>query len=167
MSRQNLQIWLKCNTKIKFHENTCAQKVIWRRRNQREIISNFSMKFKQLPRGIFWKGILQIFTKFVWKLLRQSLFFNKVESLRLATTPAKMVSCKVYEIFKNTCFVEHLWTAEISKRFLKWSPPGCSFFQIICLKNNWTGLDDSYQWSLSIPPKNIRKQDIFWSFQGV
>ena len=49
------------------------------------------------------KGVLKYFTKFAWKHLCQSLFFNKV-----AETLAQVFSCRFCEIFKNTFFTEHL-----------------------------------------------------------
>ena len=53
--------------------------------------------------------------KFTAKHLCQSLFFNKVAGLRLATlskkkTLAQVFSCDFCEVYKNTFFTEHLWT---------------------------------------------------------
>ena len=47
--------------------------------------------------GVLQKKVFLKFTKFTGKLLCQSLFFNKVEGLRL-------------EIFKNTFFTEQIRT---------------------------------------------------------
>ena len=59
------------------------------------------------------KGVLRNFRKFTGKHLCQSLFFNKVAGLRLATllkkeTLAQVFSCDFCEIYKNTFFTEHL-----------------------------------------------------------
>ena len=51
------------------------------------------------------KGVLRNFIKFTGKHLRQSLFLNKKDTL------AQLFSFEFYEIFKNTFFTEHLWTA--------------------------------------------------------
>ena len=55
------------------------------------------------------KEVLENFTKFIGKHLRQSLFFNKVASVRLTTLLEKrlctaLVSCEFCEHFKNTFF---------------------------------------------------------------
>ena len=55
------------------------------------------------------KEALENFTKFIGKHLRQSLFFNKVASVRLTTLLEKrlctaLVSCEFCEHFKNTFF---------------------------------------------------------------
>ena len=60
------------------------------------------------------KGVLKYFTKFTWKHLCQSLFFNKV-----AETLAQVFSCRFCEIFKNTFFYR--------------TPPG-DCFNFVCWK---------------------------------
>ena len=59
------------------------------------------------------KGVLRNFTKFRRKHLCQSLLFNKVAGLRLATfkkeTLRQVFSCEFCEISINTNFTEHLW----------------------------------------------------------
>ena len=51
------------------------------------------------------KGVLRNFIKFTGKHLCQSLFLNKKDTL------AQLFSFEFYQIFKNTFFTEHLWTA--------------------------------------------------------
>ena len=58
------------------------------------------------------KGVLRNFAKFTGKHLCQSLFFNKVAALRLATllikeTLAQVFSCEFCEISNNTFFTEY------------------------------------------------------------
>ena len=72
------------------------------------------------------KGVLRNFAKFTGKHLCQSVFFNKVASLRPESlflqncrpqacnfikndTLAQVFSCENCEISKNTFFTEHLW----------------------------------------------------------
>ena len=54
------------------------------------------------------KGVLRNFAKFTWKLLCQSLFFNKVAgpacNFIKKETLAQVFSCEFYEISKNTFF---------------------------------------------------------------
>ena len=64
------------------------------------------------------KGVLRNFAKFTGKHLCQSLFFNKVAGLRLATLlkrdSAQVFSCEFCKVSMNTFFTEHLWvTASI------------------------------------------------------
>ena len=61
------------------------------------------------------KNVLRKFTKFTGKHLYQSLFFNKVADLRLATLLKRRIwhSCfpvNFAKFLKNTFFTEHLWT---------------------------------------------------------
>ena len=72
-------------------------------------------------------GVLKNFTKFPGKDLCQSLFFNKVVGLRLASllkkTLAQVFSYEFFKIFKNTFFTEHLWTTAsvyIKRKKVKW-----------------------------------------------
>ena len=72
------------------------------------------------------KGALRNFTKFTWKHLCQSLFFNKVagsdlwETLAQACnfikkeTLAQVFSCEFCKISKNTFLAEHLWATASS-----------------------------------------------------
>ena len=53
------------------------------------------------------KGVLENFSKFKGKNLRQSLLFNKVFFIKTETL-SQVFSCKFREIFKNTFFTEHL-----------------------------------------------------------
>ena len=62
-------------------------------------------------------GVLKNFAKFSGKQLSQSLFFNKVAGLGSTTLLKNRLwhrlcffSCKFCEIFKNTFFIEYLWT---------------------------------------------------------
>ena len=71
------------------------------------------------------KGVLRNFTKFTWKLLCQSFFFNKVAGLRSSTlskkeTLAQVFSCEFYKISRNTSFTETsewllLWRMHLRK----------------------------------------------------
>ena len=59
------------------------------------------------------KGVLRNFVKFTGKHLCQSLFFNKVAApatLLKKETLTQVFSSEFYEISKNTCSTEHLWT---------------------------------------------------------
>ena len=77
---------------------------------------SFSYKFKEYfqnftsshRRCSLRKGAFKNFAKVTGKHLRQSLFFNKVFIKK--ETPAQVFSCEYCEIFKNTFFIEHLWT---------------------------------------------------------
>ena len=72
------------------------------------------IKKAYIARGFVWvseagvickKGVLNIFAKFQYR----SLFFNKVEGLFIKKeAPAKVLSCKFYESFKNIFFMDHL-----------------------------------------------------------
>ena len=58
------------------------------------------------------KSLLRYFAKFTGERLCQSLFFIKVESLRLYIkkgTLTQVFSCEFCAISKNTFFTEHLW----------------------------------------------------------
>ena len=57
---------------------------------------------KQPPKGSFNNGVLKKFPIFTCGL--QACNFVK-------ETPAQVFSCEYCEIFKNTYFEEHLWTA--------------------------------------------------------
>ena len=59
------------------------------------------------------KEVLKNLAKFTGKHLCRSLFLNKVAGLRSVTllkkeTPIQVFSYEFFEIFKNTCFIEHL-----------------------------------------------------------
>ena len=54
------------------------------------------------------KGFFRKFAKFTGKPLCQSLFFNKVASLK-KETQAQVFYCEFCEISKNTFFTEQLW----------------------------------------------------------
>ena len=66
------------------------------------------------PEVFCGKDVLRNFAKFTGKYLCQSLFSNKVTGLRpaalLQLTLELVFFCEFYEIFKNTFFLEHLWT---------------------------------------------------------
>ena len=69
------------------------------------------------------KGVLRNFTEFTGKHLCQSLFFNKVAFLRLATllkkeTLAQVFFCKFCEISKNIFFTEHVRTTAFANKML-------------------------------------------------
>ena len=62
------------------------------------------------------KGVLRNFAKFTRKHLCQSLYFNKVATLRPEAynfikieTLAQGFSCEFCEISKNISFIEHVW----------------------------------------------------------
>ena len=59
------------------------------------------------------KGVLRNYAKITGKHLCQSIFFNKVagrsSTLLKKEALAQVFSCEFCEIFKNTCFTEHLW----------------------------------------------------------
>ena len=55
------------------------------------------------------KGVLRNFAKFTGKHLCQTLFFNKVGGLRLATSLKHTFSCEFLRNFKEHLFTEHLW----------------------------------------------------------
>ena len=67
-------------------------------------------------------GVFEQFTKFAAKYLCWSLFLIKLQFWGPATllkkTPAQMLSCEIYKLFKNNYFEEHLWTSA-SKHYLK------------------------------------------------
>ena len=81
---------------------------------------------KLKPSGIFYfwfrssrsevyckKCVLKNFAKFTGKHLSQSLFLNKVAgswNFIKKETLAQVFSCELFEISKNTFFIEHLWT---------------------------------------------------------
>ena len=103
-------------------------------------------------RGVLCKKVflLRSFTKLTGKQLCQSLFFNKVASLRPATWG--LFSCEFCEISKNTLFTEYLWTTASGIAFcVLWPIFYCHFFFAV---NFWIfsifdeKLDDWY-----IPPK--------------
>ena len=54
------------------------------------------------------KGVFRNFAKLTGKHLCQSLFFNNVAGLIKKETLAKVFSCELYEISKDTFFLEHL-----------------------------------------------------------
>ena len=59
------------------------------------------------------KGVLRNFTKFTGKHLCQGLFFNKLQAKAcrfIKKTLAQKFFCEFYEISKNTCFTELVWT---------------------------------------------------------
>ena len=58
------------------------------------------------------KGDIRSFTKFTWKRLCQSLFFNKAAS----QTFAQVFSCEFCEISKHTFFTEHKWATASGTR---------------------------------------------------
>ena len=60
------------------------------------------------------KGVLRNFTKFTGKHLCQSLFFNKVAGLRLATLLKKRLWHRCFPVnfvkfLRTPFFIEHLW----------------------------------------------------------
>ena len=59
----------------------------------------------------FHDDVLKNLSKFTWKHLCQSLFFNKVAGLAPVTSLKRDSGIGVFlcEIFKNTFFIEHLW----------------------------------------------------------
>ena len=68
---------------------------------------------KHLPEVFYKKGAVKNFIKFAEKHLFQSLFFNKVASLRPSTllkkeALAQVFSCEFCEIFKKIFFAKHL-----------------------------------------------------------
>ena len=54
------------------------------------------------------KGGLKKFAKFTGKHLCQSLFLIKLQAIKKETGTG--VFCEFCEIFKNTFFIEHVWT---------------------------------------------------------
>ena len=69
-------------------------------------------------------GVLRNFPKFTEKYLCQSLFFNKVAGLRLATLLKKRLWHRCLpvnsrEISKTTFFAEHLWTTVSKQHFFQ------------------------------------------------
>ena len=71
-------------------------------RNVQLVLQNHTQK--QPPEAFYKKDVLKNFAKFTGKHQYQKLFF-KIEAL------TQLFSCEFYEIFKNTLFKEHLWTA--------------------------------------------------------
>ena len=68
------------------------------------------------------KGIFRNFAKFIWKHLHQSLVFNKVAGLRLATLLKKRLWHRCFtvnfcEISKNAFFTEHLRATVSANRY--------------------------------------------------
>ena len=61
------------------------------------------------------KVVLKIFAIFTGKQPCWNLFFG----LQVCSTPKQMFSCEYYEIFKNTCFEEHLRAAASESKILK------------------------------------------------
>ena len=55
-------------------------------------------------------GAFNYFAKFAGKNLSRSPFLIESQAFNLfrKETPARLFSCEFYEIFKNTCFLEHL-----------------------------------------------------------
>ena len=88
--------------------------IIWRNSGHRKAILSIWKQQKQSSEVCYKKVVFRNFTKFTRKHLCQSLFFNKVASLRPATLFKKRLaqafSCEFCEIFKDTIFTEHLWT---------------------------------------------------------
>ena len=73
--------------------------------------------WKTLQRYCIKKGVLKNFVNFTGKHQWQSLFLNKIAGLRPETCNlikkealAQVVSCEIFEIFKNTFFIQYLWT---------------------------------------------------------
>ena len=70
------------------------------------------------------KIVLKNFTKFRAKHLYRTLYFDKVASSRPATwnerAPITIHSSEVYEIFRNSYFVKHLWTTAL-EHLLYWN----------------------------------------------
>ena len=87
--------------------------IIWRNSGHRKVILSIWKQQKQSSEVCYKKVVFRNFTKFTRKHLCQSLFFNKVASLRPATLfkkrLAQVFSCDFCEIFKDTIFTEHLW----------------------------------------------------------
>ena len=72
---------------------------------------------KQPPEVCYKKGVLKNFVNFTGKHHWQSLFLNKIAGLRPEACNlikkealAQVVSCEIFEIFKNTFFIQHLRT---------------------------------------------------------
>ena len=61
---------------------------------------------------MFFKSVLKNFSNFTEKQLCWSLFLIKFQALKHVTllkkTPTQVLSCEIFEIFKNTYFQEHL-----------------------------------------------------------
>ena len=87
--------------------------IIWRNSGHRKVILSIWKQQKQSSEVCYKKVVFRNFTKFTRKHLCQSLFFNKVASLRPATLfkkrLAQVFSCDFFEIFKDTIFTEHIW----------------------------------------------------------
>lgn len=58
---------------------------------------------KQTLKVLYKKGVLKNWAQFSSKHLRWSLYFRNVAGL------IQVFSCEFCDIFKNTCFTDHLW----------------------------------------------------------
>ena len=93
----------------------------------------FSLDYQKQPPEVFRKkDVLRNFTKFTGKHLCQSLFFNKVAGLRLATLLKKRPWQRCFPVnfvkfLRTSLFMEHLWwllldyyhCGNVNKKFLK------------------------------------------------
>ena len=73
------------------------------------------------PKVFYNKGALKNYGKFTEKHLCQGLVINKVAGLSLKKEAlAQVLSCKIWEIFKNTYFEEHvrMTSVKIKKNLL-------------------------------------------------
>ena len=80
----------------------------------RDHIFTFELhRLQKQPPEMFYEAILKNFSIFKEKILCWSLFLNNVAGLRSATLLKKRFQhmCFPMNIFKNTFFEEHLWTA--------------------------------------------------------
>ena len=85
------------------------------------------LSHRKQPPGVFCrKGVLRNFTKFTGKHLCQSLFFDKVASLRPATLLKKRLWYRCFPVnfvkFQRTpFFIEHLWWLLLSHHQIVYS----------------------------------------------
>ena len=122
------------------------------------------------------KVVLKNFTMFTRKHLCWILFLIKLQAFRPTTllkwTPTQTFSCEYCEIFKNTYFEKHLWTAaSVSKRFSWVTSEAESFYADLFASGLWLflfywelmllwvmrvrfeNLNHNLKWSVKIPSK--------------
>ena len=101
------------------------------RMNMVHNIEHYFTKFRSShQRCSVRKGVLRNFTKFTGKHLRQSLFFNKVASLRPAILLKKRLCHRCFLKFLRTSFImEHLWWLLLEIMITLWY----EYFEKFCM----------------------------------
>ena len=79
-----------------------------------EHLSQFEIFDKFLPEGFDKTGVLKNSQTSPRNACARASFLIKMQpAFAIKDTPAQMFSCEIYEVFKNTYFVEYLQTADV------------------------------------------------------